>query len=75
MKTKHLLAGALCVGLFTLTGCAGMSKVAKELKGDPATVASELVTPYGNHKFFRTQVGTNQTLTRSPDGTIKIESK
>ncbi len=58
-----------------ITGCSSLVGVSKNLKGDNATVAAEVVTIYGNGKIFRTQLATNQTLTRSPDGTIKIESK
>jgi uncharacterized protein YceK len=55
-----------------LSGCSNMMK---HLKNDNATVDASMVTVYGNVKIFRTVVGTNQTLTRTPDGTIKIESK
>lgn len=55
-----------------LCGCSG---VLKHLKDDPATMDAVIPTPYGNTRIFRTQLQTNQTLTRTPDGTIRIESK
>lgn len=55
-----------------LCGCAN---TLKHLKDDPATLDAVIPTPYGLTRIFRTQLQTNQTLTRSPDGTIKIESK
>lgn len=66
---------ALAVGLLALSGCMSMSKLARELSKDPATVNLSLTTIYGNLRLVRTNPGTNSTVSVSPDGTVSVERK
>lgn len=62
------MVGALC-------GCASGAKLVKELKGDPAIVSGQVTSLYGNVKFVRIGVQTNNAVQVSPDGTVTITPK
>jgi hypothetical protein len=64
----------LCAVALLATGCtSGMSKMAKALANDKATVTGSVTSIYGTMKFVRTNPqGTNQSVTVSPDGTVTI---
>jgi hypothetical protein len=72
------LVGALSLGTasMTLTGCstAGLGKLARELKNDPAIVAVKAVTPWGNASLVRVGGQTN-SVSVSPDGTVTINPR
>jgi hypothetical protein len=74
MKQLNLIFLVVVV-IVGLTGCSSTGKLAKELKGDNATVVSRLNTIYGTHNFIRANPTTNQSVTISPDGTVTINSK
>lgn len=43
----------LLIPLLALTGCVSMSKLAEQLKQDPATVDIDVSTIYGQFRFHR----------------------
>lgn len=70
---KIIFAALLSLPL--LSGCASFSQVAEQLKDDPAIVSMRLGTPWGVQNFVRVGGQSNNTVTVSPDGTVKIEAK
>jgi uncharacterized lipoprotein YmbA len=71
MKTLALLSA------LAFTGCSStnITKLAQQLKDDPATVSVTVSSIYGTVRFVRTNTRTNQTLTVSPDGTVSVGSR
>ena len=62
--------------LLALCGCSStnISKLASQLKDDPATVHLTVKSIYGTLEFTRINAGTNSlTHTLHPDGTITVE--
>ena len=62
--------------LLALCGCSAtnMTKLAAQLKNDPATVHLTVKSIYGTLEFTRINAGTNSlTHTLHPDGTITVE--
>ena len=49
-----------------------MNSLVKSLAKDPATVSLQLTTVYGNLKLVRTNPGTNESVSVSPDGTVTV---
>lgn len=70
---KPFLALTL-LSLPLLSGCAGLSDLATQLKGDEAIVVTSINTVYGTAKLTRVGGGTN-SVTVSPDGTVTINEK
>lgn len=70
----HVWLVACAAAVFLCCGCSstGMAKLAKELKGDQATISSSIQSVYGTVKFVRTNPGTNSTVTIAPDGTVTV---
>lgn len=69
---KKLLALTV---LITLTGCSSsLSKLAKELKNDPATITIRMGTPWGNQSLTRVGGQTN-SVEVAPDGTVRINPR
>lgn len=55
----------LLIPLLALTGCVSMSKLAEQLKQDPATVDIDVSTIYGQfrfHRAFPVSVATNSPI-------------
>lgn len=63
--------------LLLICGCStsGMSKLVRELKGDPATVSATVTSIYGNVKLVRIGGQTNNAVSVGPDGTVTITPK
>jgi len=74
MKTLLLAFLAVLIG----SGCvcpSGMSKLARELAKDPATVSLRVMTPYGSLDFVRANPLTNSIrYSVSPDGRVSVGS-
>lgn len=66
------LLGLLC--LAPLTGCTSMSKLAKELAKDPATVSIDVRSVYGTMTFRRSNASSNHSATVSADGSIVVDN-
>lgn len=66
---KHTLIALLLT--LAATGCCNLSKLAKELKDDPASVGLSVNTLYGSGRLFRTGLhSTNATTTINADGIV-----
>jgi len=74
MKLKYLKS-LILLTLVSASGCSStnISKLAAQLKNDPATVNMSVQSVYGTIKFTRTNPGTNSTVTVSPDGTVTVK--
>lgn len=70
MKKLLVLSAAIAL----LSGCVSMSKLAKELKNDPAIVTVRMGTPWGNQLLNRIG-GTTNSVDVLPDGTVRINPK
>ena len=57
-----------------LSGCNGLTSLAKQLKNDPAVVKMDIVTLYGTGKFIRIGNNTNSIVV-DPDNTVHINEK
>lgn len=71
-RTLTLLTAIACLAMFN--GCTGMSKLAKELAKDPATVSIDVQTLYGSMTFRRSNASSNHSSTVSGDGSITVDN-
>lgn len=71
-----VILATLSIALISGGGCVTKKaeKVAEALSKDNATVVVNLGTVYGTAKVIRTNPGTNQDVTISPDGTVSVKS-
>lgn len=77
-KVKRLRLLPLLLLALSLSGCSmgGLTKLAGQLKNDPATVSVRVTTIYGNFSLTRLAPNTNTAShTISPDGTITVERR
>jgi len=65
---------ALSTILILLTGCRGLARLAREMKGDPAIVAVRVGSPWGMQTLTRVGGSTN-SVEVLPDGTVRINQK
>lgn len=75
---KKKLACLLCLLPLCLTGClkSSMADLVKQASGDKASWIIRVNTIYGTATYSRVgEMGTNQTATLTPEGSLKIESK
>lgn len=72
---KKITCIAVTTALLTLLpGCVSMSKLAKQLKDDPAIVTVRMGTPWGNQQLNRIG-GTTNTVLVAPDGAVTINPR
>lgn len=69
---KKLLC--LAAGLTLLSGCVSMTRLAKQLKDDPAIISVRMGTPWGTQLLTRIG-GTTNSVDVLPDGTVRINPR